>query len=142
MTATLNGRCHCGRVQATLETTRAASGSSPRACDCDFCRKHGASWLSDPQGALRVEANSLDDLRTYRQGSETADMLFCAHCGVLMAVIFRHRDGRFGAINTACLDDVTLAAPQIVSPKRLSPAEKTERWRALWSPATLSPSCD
>lgn len=138
MRIALNGRCHCGRVQTTHEIVRDASEYSPRACDCDFCRKHGASWLSDPQGALRVEARDVGDLRTYRQGSETADMLLCAHCGVLVAVAFRHRDGMFGAVNAACLEQITLGAPKIVSPQRLSPAEKIERWRAVWSPVTLS----
>ncbi len=142
MTTALNGRCHCGRVHAALEIMREASEYSPRACDCDFCRKHGAAWVSDPQGTLRIEARTIGDIRTYRQGSETADMLLCAHCGVLVAVIFRHRDGTFGAVNRACLEQAELGEPSIVSPQRLSATEKMDRWRALWSPVVLSPSLD
>jgi hypothetical protein len=138
MTTTLSGSCHCGRVRVSLETTRAASDYSPRACDCSFCRKHGAAWLSDPQGALRVHAHDSGDLRIYRQGSDTADMLLCAHCGVLVAVVFVHSDGLFGAVNAGCLDDVALGASVVVSPQRLSAAEKIERWRMLWARAEVS----
>ncbi len=139
LTALLAGRCHCGRVHATLTTTYAASDCSPRACDCSFCQKHGAAWVSDPQGALRVDARDANDLRRYRQGSDTADMLLCAHCGVLVAVVFAHRDGLFGAINAGCLDDVALDAAVVVSPQRLSVSEKIERWRMLWARAEVSP---
>jgi hypothetical protein len=138
MTTTLSGRCHCGRVHATLAITCAASDCSPRACDCSFCRKHGAAWVSDPKGALRVEARDASDLRRYRQGSDTADMLLCAHCGVLVSVVFAHRDGLFGAINAGCLDDAALGAAVVVSPQRLSAAEKIERWRMLWARAAVS----
>ncbi len=138
MTTTLTGSCHCGRVGAKLDITCAASECSPRACDCSFCRKHGAAWVSDPLGTLRVEARERDDLRTYRQGSDTADMLLCAQCGVLVAVVFAHRDGLFGAINAGCLDGVALGAAVVVSPQRLSAAEKIERWRTLWARADVS----
>ncbi len=139
LTASLAGRCRCGRVQTTFTITCAASDCSPRACDCSFCQKHGAVWVSDPHGALRVDARDASDLRRYRQGSDTADMLLCVHCGVLVAVVFAHRDGQFGAINAGCLDDVALGAAIVVSPQRLSVAEKIERWRMLWARAEVSP---
>jgi hypothetical protein len=138
MTTILSGSCHCSRVHVSLQTMRAAADCSPRACDCSFCRKHGAAWLSDPQGALRVHIHDPTDLRTYRQGSDTADMLLCAHCGVLIAVVFAHSDGLFGALNAACLDDVALGASVVVSPQYLSAAEKIERWRMLWARAEVS----
>jgi hypothetical protein len=136
---TLTGHCDCRRIRASLRTRRSADACIPRACDCSFCSKHGAAWLSDPEGHLRIEAHTDDDLRRFRQGSETADMLLCAHCGVLMAVVFAHEDGLFGAVNAGCIDDAVLAAPVVVSPQRLSAAEKTERWRRLWARAEISP---
>ncbi len=139
MTTTLTGNCHCGRVHATLEIMRTASDCSPRACDCSFCRKHCAAWVSDPQGLLRVEARDASDLHRHRQGSDTADMLLCAHCCVLVAVVFAHSDGLFSAINAGCLDDAALGDAVVVSPQRLSAAEKIERWRMLWARAEFSP---
>lgn len=122
-----------------LHTLRSADDCIPRVCDCGFCRKHGAAWVSDPEGHLHIQAQNAEDLRRYRQGSETADMLFCAHCGVLMAVVFAHADGLFGAVNAGCLEDAALAPPVVVSPQRLSAVEKTERWRRLWARAEISP---
>jgi hypothetical protein len=94
--------------------------------------------VSDPLGMLRIDAGDEQDLLRYRQGSETADMLLCARCGVLVAVVFEHDDSLFGAINAGCLDDVALAAPTAVSPQSLSPTEKIERWRAVWARANVA----
>jgi hypothetical protein len=138
MTHALAGGCHCGRVRVTLETARTFEELVPRACDCAFCRKHGAAWLSDPLGQLHVETQEARGLRAYRQGSENADMLLCVRCGVLVAVVFEHDDGVFGAINAACLEGIALPASVVVSPQRLSAAEKIERWRALWARAWVS----
>jgi hypothetical protein len=139
MTHALVGGCHCGRVRVALKTARTAEELVPRACDCSFCRKHGAAWLSDPFGTLKVDAQETRGFHMYRQGSETADMLMCVRCGVLVAVVFEHDDGVFGAINAACLEGIALPASVAVSPQRLSAAEKIERWRALWARASVSP---
>lgn len=129
-----HGGCHCGALRIAFTLQQAAADTSPRACDCDFCRKHGAAWVSDPAGRLRVRARE-GALQTYRQGSETAQFCLCAHCGVLVIVRFTHEGRVFGAVNATCLDDGEAFAPaQAASPQRLDPAAKALRWRTLWIP--------
>ena len=43
-------------------------------------------------------------MRRYRQGSNTAEFLFCGYCGILVAVIFEHDAHIHGAVNARCLD--------------------------------------
>lgn len=129
----ITGSCHCGNVDLSMALTRAPAGLAPRVCDCDFCRKHGASYLSDPEGTLVVEVRDPDALVCYRQGSGQAQMLVCGVCGVLIGALFETGEDRFAAINVRTVDGgVRFGDGQPVSPQRLAPEEKTERWEKLW----------
>lgn len=129
----VKGGCHCGNIRLEAQLTRAPETYSPRACDCDFCRKHGASYLSDPDGALQIHVRDMDLLGKYRQGSGIADCLFCKCCGVLIGVTHRINGQLCGAINTQAVEDGTIfGEKKPVSPKELSASAKTERWNGVW----------
>jgi hypothetical protein len=132
-----NGGCHCGGVQFAFETQRPLSDFTPRACDCDFCTRHRAAWISDAAGWLRITAS--DALRRYRQGSGQAEFLLCGDCGVLVAVICTGDDGTLrGAINRNSFDERERFAPEVTaSPQQLAPDAKLARWSQLWTPAFL-----
>lgn len=129
----LAGGCHCGAITLALSTDLELEATAPRACDCSFCRAHGAAWLSDATASLVVRAHRPERLRRYRQGSEAAQFLLCGECGVLLAVVFEEGDQRYAAINAACLAARgAFAASVPASPQTLAPDEKTARWRQLW----------
>lgn len=131
----LRGGCHCGRVKIEFGTAIRPTDFTPRACDCSFCLKHGASYISDPEGSLSIEAKGLDTISEYRQGSESARFLVCRYCGVLVAVVFDDDTGSYGAINSRCIGDgVVFGALQVVSPQKLGSEEKRRRWAELWTP--------
>lgn len=131
----LQGSCHCARLALRYETTQAPADTHPRACDCSFCRKHGAAYLSDPAGALSITEREPGSRREYRQGSENARFQVCGHCGVLVAVVFEHEERLYGAVNANCLDgDPGYAERVDVSPQRLSAEEKIARWLQAWIP--------
>ena len=132
---TLRGSCHCGQLRIEFSTDQDPASIVPRSCDCSFCQKHGAEYISDPAGRLSVSQSHSGTLREYRQGSNAAQFLICGHCGVLVAVIFRHNSRIYGAANAGCLDGHTgLASPAPASPQTLSPEEKVSRWLKLWVP--------
>ena len=107
----------------------------PRACDCSFCQKHGAAYVSDPAGRLCISVETADALRRYRQGSNAAEFLFCGHCGILVAVIFEHAAGTYGAVNARCLDAAARLGQSVsASPQQLSAGDKVDRWLRLWIP--------
>ena len=129
----LHGGCHCGALTLDLTTSLIPGETAPRACDCSFCRVHGAAWISDATAQLVIQARRPDRLRRYRQGSEAAQFLLCGDCGVLVAVVFEEGDQRHAAVNAGCLDArdaFALAVP--ASPQALAPDEKIARWRRLW----------
>lgn len=129
------GGCHCGAVRWTLESNLALADFAPRACDCDFCTRHRAAWISDPDGLLHL-ADAGGQIRRYRQGSAQADFLFCGSCGVLVAVTCTGVDGVLrGAINRNGFDERQLLGAEVVaSPQRLAPEAKLARWSQLWTP--------
>ena len=96
--------------------------------------------LSDPQGALRIEARRATGLQRYRQGSRQAEFLLCGNCGVLVAVVARSPDGRLlGAVNRNAFDQRDGFAPEAtVSPRMLAADAKLERWTHLWTPTELA----
>ena len=133
MTSDLAGGCHCGNVRIEVQLTRAPESYSPRVCDCDFCRKHAAAWVSDPEGSLRIRVQDPAQLGKYRQGSDTAECLLCSRCGVLVGVVYSSGEGTFGAINERAIDgEVRFSAETPVSPRKLAVGDKVERWKKVW----------
>ena len=129
----VRGGCHCGNLSLEAELTRAPADVQPRACDCSFCRKHGAAWLSDADGSLRIAVRDAGALARYRQGSNSAQLLLCARCGVLVAAILEESGNTWGALNAQALDaDPGFAVATPVSPQELEADAKRERWRRLW----------
>lgn len=128
----LAGGCHCSNISVSVELTRAASSYSPRACDCELCRRHGAAWVSDPQGSLLIHVRDQRDTGRYRQGAGIAEMLLCRNCGVLVAALWQGPH-LLGVVNANALEARdTLAAAEPVSPKSLSAEAKMNRWQKIW----------
>lgn len=131
----VSGACHCGNIHLQLELSQPPGDYSPRACDCDFCRQHGASYLSDPHGRLQIEVRDAACMGKYRHGSKMADFLFCTRCGVLIGVLYQDGNRLYGTVNCAVLPQAeALGTPVSVSPKRLESSEKSARWTTLWFP--------
>jgi [ribosomal protein S5]-alanine N-acetyltransferase len=129
----LKGGCYCGNIRLTVLLSQEPSSYHPRACDCDFCRKHGAAYVSDPQGELRIQINDESQVSRFRQGSSTAEMLLCRLCGVLVGALYREADRLFGTLNAQALECRAAFAPeQSVSPRLLPADQKVLRWRDLW----------
>lgn len=134
----LNGGCHCGNVQVKLELTRQPAAYHPRACDCDFCRKHAAAYLSDPRGTLAIRVRDASNMGAYRQGNSLAECLVCRNCGVMVGVIYRRGGPVIGAVNVKAIEGgANFAAEQPVSPKALSGEEKIARWQDIWFPNVI-----
>ncbi|MEJ0010354.1 MAG: aldehyde-activating protein [Alphaproteobacteria bacterium] len=95
---TLAGSCHCGAVRVEFETAKHPDAIRPRACQCSFCRRHGAKTVSDPDGKLVLYA-APDALTPYRFATGTLDILLCRTCGSFVAATMENEHGRFGVLN-------------------------------------------
>lgn len=134
------GGCHCGDLRWRFASARTRAELAPRACDCDFCSRHRAAWVSDAQGALRIDTRHGASPQRYRQGSQQAEFLFCGRCGVLVAVAARAADNCLvGAVNRNAFDQRDgFPEATAVSPRLLAADAKLDRWTQLWTPTGLS----
>ena len=133
-----SGGCYCGNICVTASFSQDLAALNPRACDCDFCTKHAAAYVSDPLGSLRIQIRSELEVNRFRQGSNTAEMLLCRTCGVLVGALYPESNRLFGALNVRTLDSrLSFGPEQAVSPKLLSSDQKVRRWRDIWFPDVL-----
>lgn len=130
------GMCHCGAVGFRFETTIEPANWSVRACQCSFCRKHGAFYTSDPSGAVRWMHAEPSLLSRYRFGHESADFVFCARCGGYLGAV-TEEDGRtLMVINIRALDPQPegLPAAQPMSYEGETAGDRNTRRSARWTP--------
>lgn len=132
-----HGRCHCGAIRTLFRTERTPSDLGARTCQCSFCRAHGASWTSDPHGALDVLIAG--PVSRYRFGTGTADFLICATCGVVPAVVAEMPGGLHGVVRVDCLDGrdafLAAAAPSDYDGEALD--ARLDRRAGRWTPAKI-----
>lgn len=130
-----SGGCYCGNISFEIETSKPVTDYQPRACDCDFCTKHGAAYLSDRRGHLVFYARSESDFGLYNQGSRIADFLVCKNCGVLVGVCYTEAGKKFGTVNCRAINgNATLQESVSASPKKLSDNDRIARWTEIWFP--------
>ena len=127
------GGCHCGAVRVEFDTAIDAADLPVRACQCGFCRAHGARTAADPNGRLRFGG----PLRRYRFGLRTADFLLCPECGVYLGALYTDSDGAWATLNVNCLDERALFAAEAapVSYEGEGAADRVARRKARWTPA-------
>ena len=129
----VQGGCHCGAILVKAVLSRDTTHYAPRACDCTFCRKHGAAYVSDPMGRLVIRTRDERHLQRYRQGSGSAQMVLCRECGILIGAVYQDGAQVYGTLNVTAMDpSLTWGAAITASPQRLSAMEKITRWQALW----------
>lgn len=132
------GGCHCGSLAYVFEASRPLAELGLRACQCAFCRAHGARNTSDPDGAMEIVVREPTLLVRYRFGLRTADFLICANCGCYVGAYLPDANGGWMTVNVN-----TFAEPPIDMP--LVPhdfdaedsAARIARRKARWTPVRL-----
>lgn len=132
------GGCHCGAIRIVYESKIPAEEAMLRACQCDFCRRHGALAVSDPDGRAIIDIKDESTVRRYRFGLRTADYLVCGRCGVYVAAVMEAEGGAHAVVMVRALDD----AKRFSKPARPvdfddeAPDERMARRRRTWTPAS------
>ncbi|MEL6961895.1 MAG: hypothetical protein AAFO01_04015 [Pseudomonadota bacterium] len=132
------GSCHCGNIRIVLESEIDPRQIKVRACQCTFCRKHGARAVSDPDGMLTIQIADQDHLICYRFGHSTADFMVCRACGVYVAAVTRGSSERRGIAQlNAITDDQYFGVAVAVQYGDETPAERIERRYRIWMPVSI-----
>ena len=129
------GGCHCGALHVVFETARAPATLQRRACQCSFCRAHGAVTTSDPDGAMRIDAKASALVR-YRFALKSADFLVCAQCGVYVGAVFSQGEDMWGIVNVNAMHerDAFSAPIEGMSYDGETASSRGERRKQKWTP--------
>ncbi len=129
----IQGGCHCGNISYVAEFTKELATYSPRACDCNLCTSHAASYVSDRNGSLKIFIKKESDVSRYRQGSRIADFLICKNCGVMIGVCYEENGCVYGSINIRSTGaSVVFSESRIAQLAILSDEERINRWKKYW----------
>jgi hypothetical protein len=129
------GRCHCGAIGYTLRTMKPPAQWTIRACQCSFCRSHGARTTADPAAAVTLHLTEPSRLIRYRFASQSLEFLLCGACGCYIGAMHTSARGRFATLNVNVMqpppqvqpalpfvpDDTPLADKQAGREKRWTP---------------------
>ena len=128
------GGCHCGAIRFEFGSDRPLA---PRACQCGFCRRHGARTVSDPAGAASLSLG--EKAMRYRCGTGTTDFLICGRCGVYVAALAQIDGAAFATLNLNAFDGPRLDLQAVpVSYDCETAAAKADRRRRSWTPARVT----
>ena len=135
---TLAGHCHCGAIRVELDPGKPVAELPLRACQCGFCRRHGARTTSDPMSRLHIEA-APGSLTRYRFGRRATDALICGECGVYVASVIEVDDRLFATLNVAGtgLEAFAGREPEPAVYDEETDEEKLARRKARWTPCVL-----
>ena len=138
MSHPLTGECHCGAVRVLFDPGRPLGELPLRACQCGFCRRHGALTTSDPAARLHIEA-APGAINRYRFGLGVTDFLLCAECGTYVAATVAGDEGLLAVVNVrgANLSGFEDRKPEPMFYDDESAEERLARRKARWMPAVF-----
>jgi len=130
------GHCHCGALEFEYQTALDPAVWSVRACQCSYCRAHGGVYTSDPAGLLRFTHRDPAQLSRYRFGHQTAEFIFCAHCGGYLGAVTQTDHRRLAVINIHAMDPQPggLPEPQPISYDGETSDTRDFRRAVRWTP--------
>lgn len=136
VTEILRGGCHCGAIEYTFATAIPARRWVVHACQCAFCRGHGARTTADPAGEVQFDFTLPEFLRRYRFGLRTADFLVCRECGTYVAAVVLTGRGALANVNVNTLRVLPkdLPAAKAVVRDLESAEERRSRRARTWTP--------
>jgi len=133
------GQCHCGAVAVRFYTRRAAAELPLRACQCGFCRKHGARTTADPAGRAEIAVADPGAVEHYRFALGTAEYFVCRRCGVYVAAVMTEGDRGYAVVNVNAFADgesfTGQGAPMVYDHE--DEAARRARRRKQWTPAVV-----
>jgi hypothetical protein len=134
------GACHCGAIGFAYRTALEPKDWPIRACQCTFCRAHGALSTSDPNGSLTFWEHVPATLNRYQFGRKTADFLICRRCGAYLGATMQSEGKSFGIVNVRWLQSVLehVSAPQPMTYENEAQAERLARREKRWTPIAVA----
>ena len=129
------GRCHCGAIGFTYRTAVPPGEWAVRACQCDFCRGHGARTTTNAKASVSFRIADSSKLVRYRFGTATSDFLVCSGCGVYLGAVLTSGGRQFATLNVNTIRSAPdIPEPQPVSYDGESADQRRTRREERWTP--------
>ena len=136
--STLVGGCHCGALAVEFATELPVEQIQVRACQCTFCRAHGALSVTDPEGLLTFRVNDESRLVRYQFGLKLADFLLCSRCGTYVGAFMEDGGRAYGVLNVCVLRERDrFGTPMLMRYDGETVEHRLQRRRERWTPAQL-----
>lgn len=136
MSNIIKGACHCGNVTYEISTETSLTDITARACDCSFCRMHGAQTWSDAAGTATISVRNPDDLQNYRFGLKITDFIVCRTCGAYVGAVITE-DGKLWSTLNLRLSGLN-AAVESASYGDEDASSRIARRKQNWTPTIMS----
>lgn len=132
----IEGHCHCGNINYSITTELTTEQIIARACDCSFCRVHGAKNWSEPhaQAAIRIRDKSL--LQEYYFGLKLCPFYICKNCGAYAGAVYSDNEGSWATLNLR-LSTLQNLPQKTVSFAGENTSDRISRRKAVWMPVTI-----
>lgn len=98
-----------------LHTNKDETNLVPRTCQCPLCKRHGASWISDPEGEAHIHYKDKENVSFYRFGTKTADFMTCKKCGVLMVAVCEIEDRKRCVLNIKAMQGYQFTSEPVLT---------------------------
>ncbi|MEM9057109.1 MAG: hypothetical protein AAGD86_06510 [Pseudomonadota bacterium] len=135
MRHTIDGSCHCDNLRFALRTSVEPADIRARACDCRFCRIHGAMNWSDAKGDLDLRVADGRKLHRYRFALKTADFFICRVCGTYAGAVLFDGDKAWSTVNLRLTDLELEAATASFGGE--NEASRIQRRKEVWTPTRV-----
>lgn len=137
MAEPLHGRCHCGNLSLRFEPDRPHAELPVRSCTCTFCSTRRARWTSDPVGQIELSVADESQLSRYRFGTNTAEFLVCARCGIHIAATSEIDGSLYAVVNIDCIEALRADPPpgRDISFDGEDVTDRLARRKRSWTPA-------
>lgn len=121
-----------------FETELPPEQTQVRACQCGFCRAHGALSVTDPLGNLTFRVHDATRLVRYRFGLKLADFLLCSRCGTYVGAFMEEGGRGYGVLNVCALQERDrFGTPMLMHYDGETTEARLQRRRERWTPAQV-----
>ena len=105
------GGCSCKNIVISLSLDSELSQHTPRACQCSYCKKKNAAYISFPDWKMEVRIKNSDQINKFRFSTRTADFVSCKICDELIYVVSKIGNKNYSVVNITAFKNIKFPDP-------------------------------
>lgn len=135
----ISGQCHCGNINYQFTWPGSGQRIPVRACECTYCQKRGAVWISNPDGTLDVKVTEPQSMHHYQFGHQTATFHICGRCGIVVMASCDIDDATYAVVNVNTFENIEPEAFDRADTdfEGENNTERLTRRKRNWTPTTI-----